>query len=288
MLSAVFVAVLGATAGQAGPPPVPASPSPCVAGVAPADVATTELCAGMDDARAASALPATDRGRAQRFEVAEGHFERAVSASKSQAVTGAALEQLAGLYDPTHLDQPERLEEVLRELIALAPDDLKPMFRLAQAQETRGLIELAETTLLDARHRQPDSEEPNAMLAQFYARRVTALHAKNLPPSPETFSNPGEPDSSGVYRIGNALKPPPREGVPHYPEDARAAGIKGSVVTELVIDPAGNVVDAKVVRSVPMLDQAALDAVRTWKFAPTLVNGQPVPVRMNMTVNFQP
>lgn len=288
MLSALLIAVLGTSAGQAGQPSPTPPPGLCTAGVAPADVATTELCAGMDEARAANAVPAADRNRARRFEVAEAHFRRARTASNSQTVAGAALEQLADIYDAKRLDRPDRLEEVLRELIALAPDNLKPMYRLAQAQETRGLIELAETTLLDARHRQPDSEEPNAMLAQFYARRVTALHAKNLPPSPETFSNPGEPDASGVYRIGNALKPPAREGIPHYPEDARVAGIKGSVVTELVIDPAGNVVDAKVIRSVPMLDQAALDAVRTWKFAPTLVNGQPVPVRMTTTVNFAP
>lgn len=288
MLSALLIAVLGTSAGQTAQASPAPPPGPCTAGVAPADVATTELCAGMDEARAANTVPPADRNRARRFEVAEAHFRRALTASNSQTVAGAALEQLADIYDAKRLDRPDRLEEVLRELIARAPDDLKPMYRLSRTQEDRGLIDLAEATLLDARHRQPDTEEPNAMLAQFYARRVTALHAKNLPPSPETFSNPGEPDASGVYRIGSALKPPAREGVPRYPDDARLAGIRGTVLTELLIDPAGNVVDARVLRSVPMLDQAALDAVRTWKFAPTVVNGQPVPVRMTTTVNFGP
>jgi periplasmic protein TonB len=58
------------------------------------------------------------------------------------------------------------------------------------------------------------------------------------------------------------------------------------VVAEIVIDPSGNVRDAKVVQSIPLLDEAALQAVRNWHFAPSVVNGQPVPVRMNVNVNF--
>jgi periplasmic protein TonB len=44
--------------------------------------------------------------------------------------------------------------------------------------------------------------------------------------------------------------------------------------------------DARVLRSIPLLDQAALDAVKEWKFTPTLLNGVAVPVIMTMTVNF--
>lgn len=287
MIATLLLAGIVSTTAQSAPQQAAPPHQLCTAGSS-TDVPTTELCAGMDEARSANALAATDRTRRQRYESAAAHLRRAASATGSDAVAGAALAQLADLFDAKRLNEPDRLEEVLRELIGRTPDDLKPMYRLSQVQEDRGLIELAEATLLDARHRQPDTEEPNAMLARFYARRVTALHTKNLPPSPETFSNPGEPDASGVYRVGDSLKPPAREGVPRYPEDARLAGIRGSVLTELVIDPEGNVVDARVLRSVPMLDQAALDAVRTWKFAPTLVNGQAVPVRMTTTVNFAP
>jgi protein TonB len=45
--------------------------------------------------------------------------------------------------------------------------------------------------------------------------------------------------------------------------------------------------DAKVLRSVPMLDQAALDAVRQWEYSPTLLNGVPVPVVMTVTITFK-
>ena len=63
---------------------------------------------------------------------------------------------------------------------------------------------------------------------------------------------------------------------------------QGSAVErfEATIGPSGSVQDAKVLRSIPLLDQAALDAVRQWQFTPTLLNGVPVPVIMTVTVQF--
>jgi periplasmic protein TonB len=58
------------------------------------------------------------------------------------------------------------------------------------------------------------------------------------------------------------------------------------VIAEIVMNEHGSVTEAKVVRSVPLLDEAALAAVRTSQYEPTLLNGQPVPVRMTVTVNF--
>jgi protein TonB len=48
------------------------------------------------------------------------------------------------------------------------------------------------------------------------------------------------------------------------------------------------VVDAKVIRSVPLLDEAALNAVREWQFQPAAFNGKPIPIRMTVTVQFTP
>jgi TonB family protein len=266
----------------------PTSPqeSPCIsASTIHSDTATVELCAGEQQLRLASA--ARDGAeRARLLRDATQHYRRAANLSSSPRISGLALNQLALCYDSAHINDPDALEQVLRELIALTPDDLTPVFRLARALEDRGLIDAAEATLLDARHRQPDALDPNRMLAQFYARRVTALHSRDRQTPPETFSNPGEPDVNGVYRIGDSLKPPERQGVPHYPADALAAGIRGAVQAEVVIGPDGSVSTARVVRSIPLLDEAALEAVRTWKFAPTIVNGQPVPVRMVVSVNF--
>jgi len=62
--------------------------------------------------------------------------------------------------------------------------------------------------------------------------------------------------------------------------------VQGVVIIEAVIDPQGKVVDARVLRSIPLLDQAALEAVHQWEFTPTLLNGVPQSVIMTLTVNF--
>ena len=73
---------------------------------------------------------------------------------------------------------------------------------------------------------------------------------------------------------------------PAYPQIARAAGVQGVVILEVVIGADGAVSNARVLRSIPPLDQAALDAVRQWRYEPTLLNGVPTPVIMTATVNF--
>jgi len=89
-------------------------------------------------------------------------------------------------------------------------------------------------------------------------------------------------------RVGGDVKEPRkiRDVKPAFPPDAMAAGIQGVVILETTIAPDGSVSNAKILRSVPMLDQAALDAVRQWAFTPTLLNGVPVSVIMTVTVNF--
>jgi TonB family protein len=73
---------------------------------------------------------------------------------------------------------------------------------------------------------------------------------------------------------------------PKYPSFARLGKIQGTVEVSVVIDPLGNVEKAQVVRSIPQLDSAAIDAVRKWKFSPTVVNGVAVPVTMVVHVKF--
>jgi protein TonB len=175
----------------------------------------------------------------------------------------------------------------LRELIVLQPNELKHVFRLAKVQEDQQLIATAEDTLLTARREHGDAVEPYVMLAQFYSRRAMAVRRDadgQKVPAPVTAS--GEADEHGVYKIGGPVKAPSRVGTPQYPADALAAGIEGVVIAEIVVNEAGNVAEAKILRSVPLLDEAALNAVRLWQYAPTVVNGQAVPVRMTVTVNF--
>jgi protein TonB len=73
---------------------------------------------------------------------------------------------------------------------------------------------------------------------------------------------------------------------PVYPPIAQSARVQGVVIIEAIIGPDGRVTEAKVLRSIPLLDAAALDAVKQWVYTPTLLNGVPVPVIMTVTVNF--
>ena len=58
------------------------------------------------------------------------------------------------------------------------------------------------------------------------------------------------------------------------------------MIVEAIIDADGKVAAARVLRSIPLLDEAALAAVKQWKFEPMLMNGAPTPVMMTVTVNF--
>ena len=107
------------------------------------------------------------------------------------------------------------------------------------------------------------------------------------PPPPPTMGGVPPPPGAPI-RVGGNIKPPAkvRDARPIYPEDAMRARVQGVVILETTIDASGLVMDAKVLRSIPMLDQAAIDAVMQWEFVPTQLNGAPVPVIMTVTVNF--
>jgi protein TonB len=103
------------------------------------------------------------------------------------------------------------------------------------------------------------------------------------PPPPLEPAKPVEP-----RHVGGAIRAPARirDIAPVYPALAQAAHVEGIVIIEAVISQTGDVENARVLRSVPLLDEAALAAVRQWKFTPTLLNGIPVPVVYTVTVRF--
>jgi TonB family protein len=108
------------------------------------------------------------------------------------------------------------------------------------------------------------------------------------PPPPPPLPQDYQVDGQQPVRVGGDIKTPVklRDVRPVYPAEAQQARVSGMVVIEAVIDTQGDVRAARVLRSVPLLDQAALDAVRQWQFAPTVRDGAPVPVIMTVTVNF--
>src|SRR5436309_3834877 len=101
---------------------------------------------------------------------------------------------------------------------------------------------------------------------------------------------PPPPKPDAPLRVGGDVKAPVaiNKVDPVYPEVARKARISGIVIVECTISRAGDVTDIHVLKPLPFgLDQAAVDAVKRWKFKPGTLNGQPVDVIFNLTVNFK-
>lgn len=88
-------------------------------------------------------------------------------------------------------------------------------------------------------------------------------------------------------RIGGDIRPAKLKDVPpEYPAIAQSARVQGQVILEVRIEPDGKVSNARVVKSIPLLDKAALDAVMQWEFRPTLLNGDAIPVLITVTINY--
>jgi TonB family protein len=94
-------------------------------------------------------------------------------------------------------------------------------------------------------------------------------------------------EGDAVRAVGET-KPPKliKEVDPVYPEIARQVWVEGVVILEAKTDEYGNVVDVRVLRSIPLLDQAAIDAVRKWKYEPLVVDGKPRKVLFTVAVRF--
>lgn len=90
-------------------------------------------------------------------------------------------------------------------------------------------------------------------------------------------------------RVGGRVREPKAvyRVEPVYPALAKQTRIQGTVVIDAVLDEHGNVVEMKAVSGAPLLIQSALDAVGRWKYEPTYLNEEPVPVQLNVTVTFR-
>lgn len=113
---------------------------------------------------------------------------------------------------------------------------------------------------------------------------VLGGYAAELPSPPP----PPAPAPQQPLIVGGQIAPPAkvRDVAPVYPAIAQAARVAGVVILRATIGADGHVVDVEVLRSIPLLDQAAVDAVRQWEYTPTRLNGVAVPVVMTVTVNF--
>jgi len=121
------------------------------------------------------------------------------------------------------------------------------------------------------------------------AKKKPAAGTKKAPAKPPATTRTESSTATAPARVGEGSVAAPtrvKYVPPVYPELAQSARVQGAVIVEAVIGPDGRVQDAKIVRSIALLDQAALDAVRQWEYAPTVIGGVAVPVIMTVTVNF--
>lgn len=204
-------------------------------------------------------------------------MRRFIATSVSKWLGVGAVVVLASLAVPSVASaQAQASEADLRSRIARQPNDPGPYIELARIyndqQRYADAIRMLQTaiTAIQQASMLPRLQPPAAVAGP----PPTAIRSMDLLPD--------------TVRVGGDIKEPKkiRHVAPVYPDIAQSAKVQGVVILEVLVDHNGGVADARVIRSVPLLDQAALDAVMQWKFTPTLLNGNPVSVLMTVTVNF--
>jgi TonB family protein len=154
----------------------------------------------------------------------------------------------------------------------------RPSFRLEVFEQN----EKGKTNLLDTEFTVPSD---NATVFGFEDTKGTSYFLAFQPIGWQA----GEAGTAGepVRAVGE-IKPPRLVKFvdPVYPDVARQAGVQGVVILEATTDKTGVVVDTKILRSIPLLDQAAIDAVRQWRYEPMIIKGQPHAVVFTVTVRF--
>jgi len=111
---------------------------------------------------------------------------------------------------------------------------------------------------------------------------IGGVSAGPPPPPPPKPKTPQRIRVGGQVEAAKLIYKP----TPQYPPLAKMARIQGTVRLEAVIAKDGTIQDLKVLSGHPLLVKAALDAVKQWRYQPTLLNGQPVEVVTEIDVNF--
>ena len=166
-----------------------------------------------------------------------------------------------------------------------------PAPRTAQRARTRDAMSENAAPIVPPTGLAPDTDRegdppatPDAMIVgtesgpPSFSGRVGVI--ENVPPPP--------PPPVAPIHLHSGMRVPVKtvHVAPVFPSIARSAQVQGVVILEAVLDASGRVESVRVLRSIPLLDQEAVEAVRQWRFTPALLNGEPVPVVMTVTVNF--
>jgi protein TonB len=135
----------------------------------------------------------------------------------------------------------------------------------------------------------PTPDEPEPIREEEPDEDIDFVPDDNLVLGIPDAPPPPEPEGPVRFVVGGNITEPEKLSGPNpvYPEAARRARIQGVVVLECTIGKQGNVQDVKVLRPLPLgLTEAAVDAVKKWKFKASTLNGKPVEVLYILTVRF--
>jgi protein TonB len=202
----------------------------------------------------------------------------------------AVFVMLPMLADSTLPPIPDRLSVVFRP---------PPIIPVIPAARPAGARRQPVSTPAPAPSQAAPAEAPSALPAVDLPGRRFGPAASHGDPLAETGIADGDmfgmpialppPPPARTARVGGQVTPPVKivDVKPVYPAVARQVRVEGTVLIDASIDEHGRVTAARVSRSVPLLDQAALTAVRQWVFTPARLNGQPVGVSITVTVEFR-
>jgi len=126
----------------------------------------------------------------------------------------------------------------------------------------------------------PSTGVPGGLLGGVPGGGSIGLSSAPPPPPPRKKKAP--------VRVGGNVQSSKliRRVEPSYPELAKRARVQGIVILQVTVDETGSVGAIKIIRGHPLLSPPALEAVRQWKYSPTILNGEPVQVVATVTVNF--
>jgi len=227
-------------------------------------------------------LAGDDRARVERqyqavleqYRDAEQQF-RASNAQQMAAEQARAVEQLRE-YE-RQLDQAARQFEANRDSQA----DLEALARAAR--EAADALRRAAAGDASARA-QAEAATVRLREAQRKLEAARAQQSASVDGSQPLRSPSGR---APVQITAAVTRPVPiKSPKPQHSAEAMRARIEGTVTLEVLVDERGLVADARVLKSIPLLDQSALEAARQWEFKPAMLNGEPVPVLIQLELNF--
>jgi TonB family protein len=196
-------------------------------------------------------------------------------------------QRLALERGPGNPDLAQLQEELARLNDQMARQE-KALRGSAQVAEAVGQRTQAEEMLRAARAAQEAARAAEAERAVREAQ-VRALAERLLPQEARNRLPLVSPSGKTPIRVGDTFEERPRvlqRTNPEYSAEAMAARVEGVVVLEVLVDEEGRVADARVIKSIPLLDESALTAIRQWRFTATRLKGEPVPVIVQVEMQF--